>query len=99
VSTLDEVQSSMQITTATYKMHSMACGCWLRERLYTQETIDHHLCKYHASHGNAPKITVIAFYKLVTKYGRSRNGTCAMCSATFGTVKELKAHKIDKHAY
>ena len=89
----------MQLLSKEYKMHVMTCGCWLRESNLTHETLDCHLCRYHGSKGHVPRITVKAFYTLITKYGRSRAGVCQICSRQFNTAKDLKAHKIDQHAY
>jgi hypothetical protein len=91
--------TNMQILADTYKMHVMHCGCYIREDTKSGEVVAFYLCKYHATHGNMPKITVTAFYKLMARYGRFDTDTCAMCNGTFGSKKALKAHKIEKHAY
>jgi hypothetical protein len=91
--------TNMLIATQDYIMHAMACGCWLRESNRTHTTLAHYLCKYHASKGKMHRVTVSEFYKVVTKYGRSLTGNCSICGARYDTIKALREHKKDVHAY
>jgi hypothetical protein len=85
---------------------TLACGCRIRRRLGSEE-FRFMPCSNHAEIKVRPGMTVaelereIIFSRFSIPSLEPEMGAfyCQKCKRNFGSKKDLKAHKVDKHSY